>query len=52
MTAQDKEIQELRREVKWLREENGKLMAQAAEDMSQLAYYRRQIDFLMEAAEK
>lgn len=50
MTETDLEIQRLRREVKYLRDENDRLNKQHGLDLSQLAYYRRQIDFLMDAA--
>lgn len=50
MTETDYEIQRLRREVAYLRAENDRLNKQHGLDLSQLAYYRRQIDFLMDAA--
>lgn len=50
MTEQDMEIQELRREL----EEKDKLINSLQElhylDLSEIAYQRRQIDFLMESA--
>lgn len=52
MTETDLEIQRLRREVKYLRDENDRLNKQHGLDLSQLAYYRRQIDFLMDAAKE
>lgn len=52
MTETDLEIQRLRREVKHLRDENDRLNKQHGLDLSQLAYYRRQIDFLMDAAKE
>ena len=50
MTEFDLEIQILRRENQKLKNENNALIKQHTLDLSQLAYYRRQIDFLMDAA--
>lgn len=52
MTEYDLEIQSLRRENQKLRNENNALMKQHTLDLSQLAYYRKQIDFLMDAAKE
>ena len=48
MTEYEKEIQELRREVKLLEEKNRELEHIHQLDMAEIAYQRRQIDFLME----
>lgn len=50
MTDLDLEIQILRRENQKLKNENNALIKQHTIDLSQIAYYRRQIDFLMDAA--
>lgn len=50
MTEHDLEIQNLRRENQKLRNENNALIKQHTLDLSQIAYFRRQIDFLMDAA--
>ena len=49
MTEYEKEIQELRREVKLLEEKNKELAHIHQLDMAEIAYQRRQIDFLMGA---
>lgn len=52
MTPQDKEIQELRAKVKLLEAKNAELEHVHQLDMAEeiIAYQRRQIDFLMDAA--
>ena len=50
MTPQDKEIQELRAKVKLLEAKNAELEHIHQLDMAEIAYQRRQIDFLMDAA--
>lgn len=50
MTAQEMEIQELRRKVKLLEDKNAELKHIHQLDMAEIAYQRRQIDFLMDAA--
>ena len=52
MTETDYEIQRLRREVAYLRAENDRLNKQHGLDLSQLTYFRRQIDFLMDVAKE
>ena len=52
MTPQDKEIQELRAKVKLLEEKNAELGHIHQLDMAEIAYQRRQIDFLMDAAKE
>lgn len=49
MTPQDKEIQELRAKVKLLEEKTSELEHIHQLDMAEIAYQRRQIDFLMDA---
>lgn len=51
MTEQDKEVQELRRENAALRAEIEALKNLRQLDMSEIAYQRRQIDFLLEVRE-
>jgi len=48
MTDKDMEIQELRRRVKFLEEKNKELEHIHQLDMAEIAYQRRQIDFLEE----
>jgi hypothetical protein len=50
MTDKDMEIQELRRRLEFLEKENKKLEQIHQLDMAEIAYQRRQIDFLMEAS--
>ena len=50
MTDKDMEIQALRRKVESLERENKKLEQIHQLDMAEIAYQRRQIDFLMEAS--
>lgn len=50
MTSEEKLIQELRRKIASLEARNKELETTHMEDIAQLAYYRRQIDFLMDAA--
>jgi hypothetical protein len=50
MTPQDKEIQELRAKVKLLEAKNVELEHIHQLDIAEIAYQRRQIDFLMDAA--
>lgn len=52
MTPQDKEIQELRAKVKLLEAKNVELEHIHQLDMAEIAYQRRQIDFLMDAAKE
>lgn len=49
MTAQNMEIQELHRRVEFLERENKKLEQIHQLDIAEIAFQRRQIDFLMEA---
>lgn len=49
MTPEDKEIQDLRREVKRLTNRNKFLEEQHSLDMSEIVTLRRQVDFLMES---
>lgn len=49
MTSEEKLIQELRRKIVSLEARNKELETTHMEDIAQLAYYRRQIDFLMDA---
>jgi len=49
MTAQNMEIQELRRRVKFLESKNAELEQIHQLDMAEITFQRRQIDFLMEA---
>ena len=51
MTEKDKEIQELRRRVKFLEKKNAELEQMHRLDMSGITFQRRQIDFLMESKE-
>lgn len=51
MTEKDNEIQELRRRVKFLEEKNKELEQIHQLDMAEIAFQRRQIDFLMESKE-
>ena len=48
MTEYEKEIQELRRKVKLLKEKNKELEHIHQLDMAEITYQRRQIDYLME----
>ena len=50
MTSEEKLIQELRRKIVSLEARNKELETTHMEDIAQLAYYRRQIGFLMDAA--
>lgn len=50
MTEKDMEIQGLRRKVKLLEAKNAELEHIHQLDMAEIAYQRRQIDFLMDAA--
>ena len=50
MTPQDKEIQELRAKVKLLEAKKAELEHIHQLDMAEIAYQRRQIDFLMDSA--
>lgn len=50
MTEQDMELQELRRRVEFLEKKNKELEQIHQLDMAEIAYQRRQIDFLMEAS--
>lgn len=52
MTSEEKLIQELRRKIASLEARNKELETTHMEDIAQLAYYRRQIDFLMDAAKE
>ena len=49
MTPQDKEIQELRAKAKLLEAKNAELEHVHQLDMAEIAYQRRQIDFLIDA---
>ena len=51
MTEKDKEIQELRRRVKFLEERNKELEQIHQLDIAEITFQRRQIDFLMENKE-
>jgi len=50
MTPEEKLIHELRQKISYLETRNAELENLRQLDMAQLAYYRRQIDFLMDAA--
>jgi hypothetical protein len=50
MIEKDKEIQELLAKVKLLEAKNAELKHIHQLDMAEIAYQRRQIDFLMDAA--
>lgn len=52
MTEQDKEIQDLRRELERKDKEIALLQELHYLDLSEIAYQRRQIDFLMQAKEE
>lgn len=52
MTPEEKLIQELRRKIATLEVRNKDLEKQHMEDIAQLTYYRRQIDFLMDEAKE
>ena len=51
MTAQDREIKELRRKVKLLEKKNKELAHIHQLDLAEIVYLRRLTDFFMEAAE-
>lgn len=50
MTPDDKLIQEQRRKIAQLEAQIEEFKSIHMQDLAQLAYYRRQIDFLMDAA--